>query len=59
VVDVPYTTWESAAGLVVHVIVAVVVSGVPEEMAEITGAEMMETVVVAVLVPFAFVAVIV
>jgi hypothetical protein len=55
--EVPYFTKESAAGFVVQEIVAAVASGVPEEMALMTGTWMTDTDVVAVVVPFAFVAV--
>jgi hypothetical protein len=40
-VDVPYKTWVSAARLVVQVIVAEFVLGVPEEIEEMTGAPLL------------------
>jgi hypothetical protein len=55
--DVPYSTRESAGWLVVQVIVAAVVFGVPVEILEMIGFWITATEVVAVLVPFAFVAV--
>jgi hypothetical protein len=47
-VVVPYTTFEVAASSVVHVIVALVVVGVPDEIAEITGGVLSRVTVTAV-----------